>query len=184
MILCECGCDGEIVIKPHHKYAGIPKYIKGHNQKGKSAPMKGRHHTEKTKLKMRKPKPEKVKLKISKSTMGKNNHNYGKFGIESSRYKNPEDRITPLHRAVRTSSKYKDWEHSVKMIFNFTCQYCQVRGGKLVSHHIKRFADIMKENNIKTLEETLTCNELWDVSNGITYCKKCHDLLKKKGGLL
>jgi len=33
MILCQCGCGGEIIIYPHHKYTGIPKYINGHNSK-------------------------------------------------------------------------------------------------------------------------------------------------------
>lgn len=28
---CQCGCGEEIVIKPHHKYRGIPKYIIGHS---------------------------------------------------------------------------------------------------------------------------------------------------------
>jgi len=28
---CKCGCGKEIVIKPHHKYYGIPDYCPGHN---------------------------------------------------------------------------------------------------------------------------------------------------------
>jgi len=28
--LCVCGCGERIVIKPHHKHSGIPKYILGH----------------------------------------------------------------------------------------------------------------------------------------------------------
>jgi len=31
MVLCACGCGGEIIIKRHHKYYGIPKYIMGHH---------------------------------------------------------------------------------------------------------------------------------------------------------
>ena len=34
--LCKCGCMQEIVIKPHHKYYGIPNYIQGHYRRGKS----------------------------------------------------------------------------------------------------------------------------------------------------
>jgi len=30
---CACGCGGDIVILPHHKSRGIPKYIHGHNFK-------------------------------------------------------------------------------------------------------------------------------------------------------
>jgi hypothetical protein len=29
--LCKCGCGGEIIIKPHHKYRGIPDYILHHH---------------------------------------------------------------------------------------------------------------------------------------------------------
>lgn len=34
--LCACGCGGNIEVKKHHKYQGIPKYIVGHsrNKKG------------------------------------------------------------------------------------------------------------------------------------------------------
>ncbi|MEK6882907.1 MAG: NUMOD3 domain-containing DNA-binding protein [Nanoarchaeota archaeon] len=28
---CKCGCGKEIIIKPYHKYCGIPKYIQGHH---------------------------------------------------------------------------------------------------------------------------------------------------------
>jgi len=30
---CKCGCGGDIIILPHHKNRGIPKYIHGHNFK-------------------------------------------------------------------------------------------------------------------------------------------------------
>jgi len=31
VLLCKCGCKKEIVIKPHHKYYGIPKHLFRHN---------------------------------------------------------------------------------------------------------------------------------------------------------
>lgn len=34
-ILCKCGCGQEIIIKPHHKYYGIPSYINYHYFKSK-----------------------------------------------------------------------------------------------------------------------------------------------------
>ena len=30
-LLCKCSCGERIIIKPNHKYYGIPKYIQGHN---------------------------------------------------------------------------------------------------------------------------------------------------------
>jgi len=40
---CACGCGGEIIIKPHHSWSSIPKYIQGHNSKD-NHPMKGKTH--------------------------------------------------------------------------------------------------------------------------------------------
>ena len=34
--LCGCGCDGRIEVRSHHRYAGIPKFIKGHNFRGRA----------------------------------------------------------------------------------------------------------------------------------------------------
>lgn len=41
MKLCKCGCGEKIVLKNHHKYRGIPIYIKGHASKGKICWNKG-----------------------------------------------------------------------------------------------------------------------------------------------
>lgn len=35
-LICACGCKKDIVILPHHKYRGIPKYLLGHNQRDQS----------------------------------------------------------------------------------------------------------------------------------------------------
>lgn len=166
-------------IKPHGNKG--KHRTKEHNEKISKSLM-GRHLQESTKEKIRLSQLGKSKSNKHKKNIALNHADFS--GKNHPGYKNPEDRITPIYRAIRTSDKYKDWEHSVKLTFNFTCQYCQVRGGNLVSHHIKKFADIIKENDIKTLEESSECVELWDINNGITYCKKCHDSLKNMGGLL
>jgi hypothetical protein len=31
--LCACGCGEKIVIRPHHKYVGIPNFVKGHSSR-------------------------------------------------------------------------------------------------------------------------------------------------------
>ena len=36
MKLCECGCGQEIVFKQWHKYQETPRFIKGHQAKGKN----------------------------------------------------------------------------------------------------------------------------------------------------
>ena len=35
---CACGCEGKIEKKPAHKYNGIPKYLKAHAGKKRTAP--------------------------------------------------------------------------------------------------------------------------------------------------
>lgn len=63
---CACGCARKIVVLPHHKYVGVPDYLKGHfwknkkrpkefseNMSGRNHPMYGKKHTEETKRKMK-----------------------------------------------------------------------------------------------------------------------------------
>ena len=66
---------------------------------------------------------------------------------------------------------------------NWTCQTCGTRGGRfnLVVHHIKSFSNVMSDNNIKTTDEAKECSELWDLSNGVTLCNKCHELTDNYG---
>ena len=49
----------------------------------------------------------------------------------------------------------------------------------LHAHHIKKFSKIIKEFNIKILEDAINCKELWDINNGITLCKKCHEKVRQ-----
>jgi len=37
-VFCQCGCNQEIIIQKHHKQYGIPKYIRGHSNKGENPP--------------------------------------------------------------------------------------------------------------------------------------------------
>lgn len=109
---------------------------------------------------------------------------FKRFGINNSSYKNPEDRITSLNTAIRKLNIYSDWRTQVFGRDNFTCQKCGVRGSWLEAHHIVSLSDLIIQYNIKTLEDVRLCPHIWDINNGITYCKKCHNLLNKKGGLL
>ncbi len=90
--------------------------------------------------------------------------------------------ITSLRGKIYHSQKYHQWRSNVFQRDNWTCQTCYVRKGKeLHPHHIKSFAKILEEYNIKILEEALNCEELWDVNNGITLCKDCHKLTNNYG---
>ena len=83
--------------------------------------------------------------------------------------------ITSLMRQIRNCFKYRQWRSDVFTRDDFTYQNCGDKtSGNLNAHHIKPFAQIIKENKIKTVEQALNCEELWNINNGLTLCKKCH----------
>ena len=50
-----------------------------------------------------------------------------------------------------------------------------IRGnGDLEVHHIVPFSKLLKEYDIKTVEDALSCKELWDTNNGVTMFKDTH----------
>ena len=68
---CKCGCGKEIIIKKHHRWCGLPKYISGHNKS-----YLGKHHSEKTKQMIREKRKlqsfsEETRRKISKKLVGR-----------------------------------------------------------------------------------------------------------------
>jgi len=84
--------------------------------------------------------------------------------------------ITPLKTKIFSSFKYRQWRSDVFTRDNFTCQECgNKKSGNFEAHHIKSFSDIIKGNNIKTIEEAFSCEELWNINNGITLCVRCHN---------
>jgi hypothetical protein len=86
--------------------------------------------------------------------------------------------ITPLNHAIRESIQYSEWRGQIFKRDSFTCEVCKNVGGDLEAHHIKEFHLILKENNITTFEGAMECSLLWDINNGITLCKECHDKTK------
>jgi len=175
-----------------------------HNHNGKNNPMYGKHHTEESKQKnseshkgkigwnkgLTKETDSRVK-KISdlmKNTNFSDEHRnkirlsrLGKIGKDANNWKGG---ITLLHFQIRENPNYQDWKIKIFKRDNFTCQNCKYFGHLIEAHHIKLFSDICKENNILNIEDAIKCNELWRLDNGITYCIKCHKLLKNKGGKL
>lgn len=94
--------------------------------------------------------------------------------------KNPRWRggITALNQQIRDSFKNRQWISDIFTRDNFTCQYCFKRGGDLEAHHIKEFWRIISENKIEKVEQALQCAELWNINNGLTLCKNCHNKTK------
>lgn len=76
------------------------------------------------------------------------NHHWWRGGISREKYR------------LRRSPAWALWRTAVFTRDNHTCRRCRKRGGELVPHHIKLFSYYPKYR--------------FDVSNGVTVCRKCH----------
>ena len=83
--------------------------------------------------------------------------------------------ITLLNSQIRSCFEYRQWRSDIFTRDNFTCQKCGKRGCYLEAHHIISFSELIKKYNINTIKDALNCEELWNINNGITLCKKCHN---------
>jgi hypothetical protein len=124
---------------------------------------------------------EESKLKNRLSHLGKKCSDITKAKIRlantgDKRY-NWKGGITPIAKQIRNCFKYRQWRSDVFTRDDFTCQKCNQRGGNLEAHHKKPFAKILTEYKIKTVEQAIICEELWNINNGETMCCKCHKMI-------
>ena len=85
--------------------------------------------------------------------------------------------ITPLITKIRNSPRYAEWRKKVFERDEYSCYLCgDNRGGNLNAHHIKLFSGIIRKEKIKTYEQAMECEALWDTRNGLTLCESCHTL--------
>jgi 5-methylcytosine-specific restriction endonuclease McrA len=130
---------------------------------------------------------EETKRKISKSSLGKKkskqhceNISKGQKGkpkplLRGEKNYNWKGGITPVYYQIRNHFKTRQWRSDVFTRDNFTCQDCgDNKGGNLEVHHIEELNKIMEKYQIKTLEQALYCEILWNINNGRTLCQKCH----------
>jgi hypothetical protein len=94
-------------------------------------------------------------------------------GSRNPNWKNGQG-VSVIHAIVRQLQAYKEWRLAVFKRDNFICVQCGDASRDINADHIKRFSDIMNENNIATTEQAEACKELWDINNGRTLCIECH----------
>ena len=129
---------------------------------------KGRHLSEEQKRKIsenQKGRKLSEKWKKSISIANKNskrvhrgsNHPFWKGGI------------TPINYKIRKSRECQLWKKSIFIKDGYTCQKCLKKENiELHPHHIKNFSDCLKLR--------------FEIDNGITFCKDCHQKFHKKYG--
>lgn len=83
--------------------------------------------------------------------------------------------VSEVASMVRKINLYKEWRTAVYVRDDYTCQVCNEKGGVLNADHIRLFHHILADNNIKSIAEARACSELWNVDNGQTLCKSCHN---------
>ena len=88
--------------------------------------------------------------------------------------------ITKLNNRIRECQEYLQWRSNVFQRDNLTCRTCNGRGLRLEAHHIRSFKLLLYENKIKSFEEAIKCKALWNIDNGVTLCKNCHNLTGRK----
>jgi len=147
------------------------------SHKGQIPWIKGKKHTIETIQKMRE--RRKGRLIWNKGLKGVMKPNQTSFKKGLTPWNKGLGITASLLHKVRSCLKYRQWRSDVFTRDDFTCQDCDRRGGLIEAHHPQSFSDIMALNDVKTLAEAEACEELWNINNGITLCKKCH---KKRHG--
>ena len=101
----------------------------------------------------------------------------------STPYSSSPSSLLLLKLKIRNTTQYLKWRISVLKRDNFQCKICHIslkdkRNLRLEVHHLKRFKDIVIQNNITTIKEALECQNLWNIDNGICVCSTCHKYIE------
>ena len=127
-----------------------------------------------------------TKLKMSLSHRGKHTGNLSNFWIDG------RSKKLSIADQIRDCDEYIEWRTKVFKRDNYTCQDCGQVSGYLEAHHIKQFNLIMtkflmKYSQFSPIEDketlvrlAMTYEPFWDITNGKTLCKNCHDTFKHK----
>lgn len=151
----------------------INKGRKPHKNFIKSMRNKGKKASKETKYKIsianKNPSID-IRFKKSLKTFGKNHWNW-KGGISRKSFK----------ERIRTCFRYRLWRDDILLRDNYTCQICGKKEDKIeVDHFPETWHKLINKLKIKSFEEALYCEELWNLNNGRILCYKCHQETKWK----
>jgi hypothetical protein len=94
-------------------------------------------------------------------------------GVKGEDHYNWKGGAPNLNQSIRRMTEYKKWADEVKTR-DGECTRCS-SVYNLDCHHIKPFAELVKELEIESREDALLHSEIiFDIDNGITLCKECH----------
>lgn len=83
--------------------------------------------------------------------------------------------ISSIYKRIQRCSKYLETRNLCFKRDGYTCQICNNRGGELnADHYPISFAQIINVYNIKSLEQAMQCDLLWNLRNLRTLCVSCH----------
>jgi len=100
--------------------------------------------------------------------------------------------ISSLYEVIRHLPEYKQWRFEVFKRDIFTCQECNYKGKKIESHHKESFSYIYNDflklyDQFSPIDDKKSLVKLakkykpfWEVSNGQTLCKPCHNVKTKE----
>ena len=192
IFLCSCGCGEQIDVKRHHKYRGIPKYIKGHNRRkrwgiptrecsqcGKITIYSTYRSYARAEEKNSKCSNCSERIYLPLTQEQKLQRSLSRLGYKSSRWKGGKNRI---NNTIRKLTIYDEWRKKVFERDRYTCQLCGQIGCRLNAHHRTSLSVLIDKLNIKTSEDAVTEEKLWLTELGITVCEDCHKKLHKEHG--
>lgn len=157
-----------LIKKEQYKHGLLKNAFKS----GKDNPMYGKHPSPETSEKKRQS-MKKLIAEGNLKTLFKNGHIpwlKDKTAEEDPRILNQENHwhwkggITPIYNQIRNSLTSKQWRKLVFERDNYICSECNQYGHELRAHHIRQFS---KHPNLR-----------FNITNGITLCKECHDKIR------
>jgi len=95
------------------------------------------------------------RLKFSESQRGEKSHCW-KGGLK------------PVNKRIRGGVEFRLWREAVYARDGWTCQITGVKGGSLIPHHLKNFAEYPELR--------------FAIDNGVTLCKEIHTIFHKMYG--